>query len=201
MNRKDFFARLNDRSADEFRKIQRAYWLSKNGHVKQFRDSGERVFEHPRRVALIVLNAGRQKTEAIVVALLHDLLEDSVIPLDVVASEFGAVIWRAVETVSKRIALFDPVDGRVIARIKKNPDRYFREIAGAEDWVRIVKVADRLDNLRTCGPWDVERKARYVTETRERILPISEATHPLLTSLLKQRIAEVEKDIETARST
>lgn len=77
IDRTSFFRMIGRRPIEEIEAIQDAYWMAKDGHRRQRRDDGERYFEHPRRVAAILIHIGRQDTALIVTALLHDLVEDT----------------------------------------------------------------------------------------------------------------------------
>ena len=80
MNRKQFFASLKENvDATELRRIQAAYWIAKEAHRQQARDCGERYFEHPRRTASILIRHGVIDTHTILLALLHDTLEDRLV--------------------------------------------------------------------------------------------------------------------------
>lgn len=174
MNRAEFFALVSDRPTAELARIQLAYWLAKSVHWPFRRDSGESYFEHPRAVAVSLVEHGFKDTEVVVLGLLHDVVEDTNTPAIAIVDLFGAKTWKSVETLSKRIPLFDPVTGRVIGKHKKENERYYREIAEAPEIVRIVKCADRFHNLQNCGVvWDGARQKRYVEETGKYILPLA----------------------------
>lgn len=175
MNRDDFFERIQDRPQVDLETIQVAYWLAKDAHREQRRDSGERYFEHPRRVALELVNLGFTSTRTLVAALTHDVIEDTDCPPFIYVRLLGAEAWRRCERLSKVIATHDPVTGGLLGKIKKSPETYFGELR--EDPICAqVKCADRLDNLKSCGAsWEAERIARYVLETEEHILPLAEA--------------------------
>jgi (p)ppGpp synthase/HD superfamily hydrolase len=175
VNRDDFFERIQDRPQVELETLQVAYWLAKDAHREQRRDSGERYFEHPRRVAIELVNLGFTDTRSLVAALTHDVIEDTDCPPFIYVRLLGAEAWRRCERLSKVIATHDPVTGGLLGKIKKPAETYFNELR--EDLICApVKCADRLDNLKSCGAnWEVERIARYVLETEERILPLADA--------------------------
>lgn len=178
MNRCEFFHLLERRSPGETTDLQAAYWFSKNVHYRtRPRDNGERYFEHPRRVAISLLNHGHQDTELIIAAFLHDVVEDTLTPASVLVSLFGTDTWERLYLLSKKVPVMDPATGQVIDLIEKSVPEYFEEIRTKGDrFTKLVKLADRLDNVTDCGCWSDERKTRYVRETREFVLPIARET-------------------------
>lgn len=181
MDRNRFFHLVAEtqKSAADIALLQTAYWLSKNAHHKQKRDDGERYFEHPRRVATSLLEHEHSQTSTLILALLHDVVEDTETPLPVIVNLFGAEIWNGLNLLSKQIPNFDPVTGMNTRSGKKPIDAYFRAIAEGPKSVRLVKCADRLDNLQDIETFSAERRARQLTETRDYILPIAAETCPI----------------------
>lgn len=136
----------------EFQKIMLAYKLSKYGHKGQLRDSGERYFEHPKAVALILveeLNVGNP--DIVIAALLHDIKEDSFI-LD----------WLDIESIFGRRAVM------IVRAVTKEPGKdYFKNLFRGDYDVLLVKICDRLHNLRTLGTCRPEKIKKQLKETRE----------------------------------
>ncbi|KKS37735.1 MAG: hypothetical protein A3G49_05740 [Candidatus Sungbacteria bacterium RIFCSPLOWO2_12_FULL_41_11] len=177
MNRKEFFDKINGFvSVEDNKKISQAYWLAKEVHREQKRDGGERYFEHCRRVALFLIEHGSTNADEIITALLHDCVEDGFVPDDLLEKLFGATVSGAVETLSKITRIFDEATGAVKEKKKKNLDDYFRKIFESAVFIRRVKLADRLDNLRSMDIWPEKRKQKYLLETEKYILPIALAT-------------------------
>lgn len=177
MNRKQFFEKINGFvTPEEHKKISQAYGLAKEFHRLQKRDIGERYFEHCRRVALLLIEHGPTGANEIVSALLHDSIEDCFIPEDLLKELFGSEISNAIEELSKVTPLFDEETGAVKEKIKKPLDEYYRLIAEAPVWVRRIKLADRLDNLRSMDVWSHKRQQKYILETEKYILPIALTT-------------------------
>ena len=179
MDRDTFFQLVANRPAEDLEKLQFAYWLAKEGHQKQTRDSGERYFEHPRRVALKLIRSGYLSTDVLVLALLHDIVEDTQTPLKVIVNLFGAHIWAGLNLLSKKVPNFDPVTGMNIGRVSKELGVYFAAIADGPREVRLVKIADRLDNLQDVASFTPERRQRQIDETMKYILPIATQTCPI----------------------
>ena len=146
--------------------INLAYTLSKYVHRAQVRMEKNpdgtlvRYFEHPRRVALILIDiAGIVDPEMICAALLHDTVEDSeeLSPASI-ERYWGVEVARFVKLLSKV-----PKEG------------YVDRLNKYADWkVLLIKACDRLDNLRSLDPNDVsgEFRTRQLQETREHYLPL-----------------------------
>lgn len=197
MNRDEFFHKLPKRDPHELELIQIAYWLSKSVHRNQARDGGERYFEHPRRVALGLIERGFSDTRTIIVALLHDTIEDTNTPLKVIVSLFGMEIWDNLKVVSKEIPSFDPITGEILGRTKKLPVEYFAGIAAAPLHVRVVKLDDRRDNMSDMKGFDEARKRKSILETRRFILPIAESTSPRYAAELENLCIAAEQSLES----
>ncbi|KKU50741.1 MAG: hypothetical protein A3H69_00260 [Candidatus Sungbacteria bacterium RIFCSPLOWO2_02_FULL_47_9] len=159
--------------------------VCKRGHRSQRRDGGERYFEHCRRVTLILLETDSPNAPQIISALLHDCVEDCFIPRDIIRDLFGDGVASAVEVLSKKTPCYDKSNGSIAEKKKKSTDEYFGALRASPEWVRTVKLADRLDNLRTMHVWSKERKQKYVVETLQYIIPIADETHAALAILLK----------------
>lgn len=190
MNRTEFFAAVRDALlTDEIIPISHAYWLAKHVHHNQLRDEGGRYFEHCRRAAKILLDHPPTSAHEIIIALLHDCVEDGFLPEGLLDKIFGGTVpqttvAQAVDILSKVNVTFHEATGRVIKK-KKSLELYFREIACADRMVRRVKCADRIDNLCTMNAvWLPERKAKYIAETQTYLIPIAEITDSRLAGLL-----------------
>lgn len=174
MNRETFFDTIhNIIDPSEVIMVSHAYWLAKQVHREQVRDSGERYFEHCRRVALSLAELASVTADDIVLAFLHDCIEDGFMPPGMLRVLFGDEMAHATATISKSIPVFDEHFLTVISRRKKNLEDYFFGIARAPVFVRQVKCSDRLDNLRSMGVWTLGRKRKYVIETEIHILPLA----------------------------
>lgn len=193
MDRAEFFALLADRPTAELAHIQLAYWLAKNAHRYFTRDNGERYFEHPRGVAVSLITHGFKRTNFIVIGLLHDVIEDTNTPGTVIVDLFGPETWTQLETLSRYIPLFNLITGQIMVRHKKTLDEYYEEIWKAVDLVKIVKCADRLHNLQTCGAWADDRRKRYIEETQQRVLPLARELRLSYEQELEATILELEK--------
>ncbi len=158
-----------DPGADEDA-LNRAYVFSMKAHGAQRRASGDPYFSHPIEVAGI-LTRYRLDDTTIVTALLHDTVEDTVATLDEIESLFGREVARLVDGVTK------------LSRIELQSDQSkqaenFRKLvlAMSEDIrVLLVKLADRLHNMRTLGAIDnADKRRRIALETMEIYAPLAE---------------------------
>src|SRR4051795_10039087 len=138
--------------------ITRAYGLAADAHRQQVRKSGESYIQHPLAVAQIVADLGLDDI-TIVAALLHDAVEDTHITLDDVSAEFGLDVAGIVDGVTKLERIhFDSKEAQQAATMRK------MLVAMAKDVrVLVIKLADRLHNMRTIAalpPWKQERTAQ-----------------------------------------
>lgn len=191
MNRHEFFGMVKDKGiidSRELRNIQLAYWLAKTVHREQKRDSGERYFEHCRRVALCGADA-----KEIIVGLLHDCIEDSFIPYEILLRCFGLIACD-IEILSKTQPILDPLTGFAKNRLRKRDDKYYDRISDWSSTSKHVKIFDRLDNLRSMrGTWSKEKQLKYIAETEKYILPIAKKTDETVCQLLMEEIEKIRK--------
>jgi len=168
-------ALLVDRAEPEREMITRAAQLARGAHYGQQRVSGEPYYLHSLAVSEI-LNGLDLDYETLAAAILHDVVEDTDITLEDISRDFGPVIARLVDGVTKmeRIGEFQQT---ATAHSKQ---QYQAEslrkllLAMAED-VRVVliKLADRLHNMRTLQHLDGKRQQRIARETREIYAPLA----------------------------
>lgn len=152
--------------------VERAYEMAATAHEGQWRDGrdGAPYITHPLRVALILAEElGRTEGDLLAIALLHDTLEDTDLFIENLRDAVGSEVANGVELLTKEEV---PQSG------KEARDRaYYSNIINGGEKVRLVKCADRLDNLRGLQTLnDSQRWAKYTKETREHILPIAEMT-------------------------
>ncbi|MBV8208705.1 MAG: bifunctional (p)ppGpp synthetase/guanosine-3',5'-bis(diphosphate) 3'-pyrophosphohydrolase, partial [Burkholderiaceae bacterium] len=167
------FAELSERlktylSSSEIQKVRDAFRFSDAAHLGQFRKSGEPYITHPIAVAG-TLAEWHLDSAAIQAALLHDVMEDSGIGKQQLAEHFGPTVAELVDGVSKLDKL--SFESGVQAQAEN-----FRKmlLAMARDVrVILIKLADRLHNMRTLGAVDLERQRRIARETLEIYAPIA----------------------------
>lgn len=191
MTRKLFFDRLRGLPAGDLLQIQLAYWLAKNAHrTQQPRDNGDRYFEHPRGVALILIDRNYRSKDMLTKALLHDVVEDTNTPPHVIVNLFTHDIWESLVRLSKYMPNFDPVTGQIQHRYKKSAEEYFAELSQGPKEDQLIKVADRLHNLRDCAPWSLERRKKYVDETKTYLVPMAQIVDPWFAHALEETAQE-----------
>lgn len=152
--------------------VREAYELAREAHAGQQRKEGTPYIVHPLRVALILAEERRvTDAEIVATALLHDVVEDSVFALGDIREQCGAGVAEWVEWLTKPT----PEDGDKAAR----DERYFAAFLedGVPAAVRLVKLADRLDNVRYLHLWhNPAGSRRYRAETRRWLVPLAERT-------------------------
>ncbi|GMR10619.1 MAG: bifunctional (p)ppGpp synthetase/guanosine-3',5'-bis(diphosphate) 3'-pyrophosphohydrolase [Anaerolineae bacterium] len=164
-------------SPSDEEQIRRAYEVARKAHKGQKRASGEPHINHCLAVATIMAELGAP-TPTIVAALLHDTVEDTDLTLDDIGDEFGPEIAQLVDGVTKLTQL--PRVSR--SNRGERPER--RELAnetlrktflamGDDVRVVVIKLADRLHNMRTLSHLSAERRQRIALETIEIFAPLA----------------------------
>ncbi len=152
----------------DFLAIEKAYLYAARAHAGQLRASGEDYIVHPLGVATILAELGLD-TDTLVAALLHDVVEDTGVTLDDIETEFGSTIARLVDGVTKLGRLEDLNKQE---RQAENLRKMF--FAMAEDLrVILIKLADRLHNMRTLKFLPPEKQRETALETREIFAPLA----------------------------
>ncbi|MFA0732546.1 MAG: hypothetical protein LKKZDAJK_001464 [Candidatus Fervidibacter sp.] len=149
-------------------RIAHAYRFAEWAHSGQMRRSGEPYITHPCSVALIVADLGLDDA-SILAALLHDTVEDTAVDLPTIRQEFGEEVARLVEGVTKLSKLHF-----VTARQEQVENLRKVLVAMAQDVrVILIKLADRLHNLRTLDPLPEEKRKAIALETLQVYAPIA----------------------------
>ena len=154
--------------SSDLQKIKDAFRFSDEAHLGQFRRSGAPYITHPLAVAEI-LTDWRLDGAAIQAALLHDVLEDSGTPKQQLVERFGATVADLVDGVSK-------LDKLQFSSTEQAQAENFRKmlLAMARDVrVMLIKLADRLHNMRTLDAVEPEKRRRIARETLEIYAPIA----------------------------
>jgi len=203
MNRYLFFDRIPAMPQCERQQIQWAYVLAKRWHDGQKRDSGERYFEHVRCAANILIDYGYVDYATIIIAILHDILEDTCVPVSMLEQLFGPKIARGVLTISKTYGIEDPLTGFMTHVPKRTNEEYFASLARADTSVILAKCADRIHNLSGLvgdmpkdSRWTPEKRVKQVKETREWILPLAKIHEPRFTEKLENLCAMIEMNVK-----
>ncbi|MQY21903.1 Bifunctional (p)ppGpp synthase/hydrolase RelA [Nocardia sp. RB20] len=146
--------------------LQRAFDVADEKHAPQFRKSGDPYITHPLAVANILAELGMDTT-TLVAALLHDTVEDTGYSLEELTEEFGQEVAHLVDGVTKldKVNLGAAAEAETIRKMI---------IAMARDpRVLVIKVADRLHNMRTMRFLPPEKQAKKARETLEVIAPLA----------------------------
>ena len=155
----------NDYNLDE---IEQAFLFAKEYHGAQTRASGEPYIVHPLHVALITYEFGLD-SDSVAAALLHDTIEDTDATLQILTDKFGKSVAELVDGVTKIGQI--PYSSKEEAQIEYLRKMFF---AMAKDMrVIIIKLADRLHNIRTLGAVAPEKQLRVALETMEIYAPLA----------------------------
>lgn len=159
MNHEQFMKRFDKYPTVERYAIEHAYILSKDAHRAQSRQSGERYFEHPRRVAIILMEEiGIGSWEDVCAALLHDGPEDTkYLTIDKLRYWFNGMVADLVDLMTKR-------EGQV--------QREYYAKLGDMDRAVIIKGCDRLDNLRSMRDLKDDFITKQIHGTETHVLPL-----------------------------
>ena len=149
--------------------LRRAYEFGAVAHEGQTRKSGEPYIQHPLEVTCILADM-HMDHETLIAALLHDVIEDTHISKETITREFGPEVAAIVDGLSKLTRLEFESHAEAQAR---NFQRMLMAMA-ADIRVILVKLADRLHNMRTLGALAPEKRRRIARETLEIYAPIAQ---------------------------
>ena len=156
--------------SDDLSIIEKAYRMAAEAHKDQKRKSGEPYIIHPLNVALILAELELDK-ETIIAGLLHDVVEDTELTLADVEREFGGEVANLVEGVTKITQIDWGMDKEDIEA--ENLRKMFMAMA-KDIRVILVKLADRLHNMRTYQYWSPETQKRKAKETMDIFSPVAD---------------------------
>ncbi|MGX3021545.1 bifunctional GTP diphosphokinase/guanosine-3',5'-bis pyrophosphate 3'-pyrophosphohydrolase [Ursidibacter sp. B-7004-1] len=190
--------------AEQIERVKRAFVVARDAHEGQFRSSGEPYITHPVAVACIIAEM-KLDHEAVIAALLHDVIEDTPYTEEQLAEEFGASVAEIVQGVSK----LDKLKFRT--RQEAQVENFRKMILAMTKDVRVVliKLADRTHNMQTLGALRPDKRQRIAKETLEIYTPLA---HRLGMESLKNELEDlcfkamypyryevIKRSIETAR--
>jgi guanosine-3',5'-bis(diphosphate) 3'-pyrophosphohydrolase len=156
------------RPNEDLSALEKAYRLASGAHKGQVRDSGEPYLVHPLHVTHILADM-QMDLVCLETGLLHDIVEDTPVKLEDIRKEFGEEVARCVDGVTKlsKLHLYSRED-RQAESVRKMLLAMVSDIR-----VVLVKLADRLHNMRTLGALSRERQERIAQETLEIYAPIA----------------------------
>lgn len=148
--------------------VKRAYFYAEQAHFGQRRRSGEAYVTHPLAVATILADM-HMDHQSLIAAMLHDVIEDTGIDKPAIGEQFGPTVADLVDGVSKLTHLeFESLEQKQAENFQKMALAMARDIR-----VILVKLADRLHNMRTLGVLQPEKARRIARETLEIYAPIA----------------------------
>ncbi|MBR8382500.1 bifunctional (p)ppGpp synthetase/guanosine-3',5'-bis(diphosphate) 3'-pyrophosphohydrolase [Burkholderia cenocepacia] len=153
---------------DEIKEVKAAFHFSDEAHLGQYRQSGEPYITHP--VAVAEICAGwKLDAQAVMAALLHDVMEDQGVTKNELAERFGPKVAELVDGLSK----LDKMEFR--SREEAQAENFRKMLLAMARDVRVilVKLADRLHNMRTLGAVPMEKRRRVARETLDIYAPIA----------------------------
>ena len=153
---------------EDLKKIKEAYVFAEKCHRGQFRKSGEEYIIHPLNVAIILTEIYADK-ETIMAALMHDVIEDCDVEKEEIEEKFGKEVAYLVYGVSKLGRINFSTENEYLI------DYYKKIIVGMSEDVRviIVKLADRLHNMRTLWALPENKQKKIAKETMEILAPLA----------------------------
>jgi GTP pyrophosphokinase len=156
------------RPNDDLTLVKKAYDFSLRNHQGQTRASGEPYLVHPLEVASVLADM-RMDTTAIAAGLLHDAVEDTKVTVDDIRTEFGEQVAHIVEGVTKISRI------EFASREEAQAESVRKMVLAMVDDIRVVmiKLADRLHNMRTLEHLRPERQVKIARETQEIYAPIA----------------------------
>ena len=166
---RDLLRKIRDyRPNDDLTLVKKAYDFSLRHHQGQTRASGEPYLVHPLEVAMVLAEM-RLDTTAIAAGLLHDAVEDTTVTVDDIRTEFGEQVAHIVEGVTKISKI------EFASREEAQAESVRKMVLAMVDDIRVVmiKLADRLHNMRTLGHLRPERQIKIARETQEIYAPIA----------------------------
>ena len=154
--------------SDQVRDVYRAYLFGAEAHDGQHRMSGEPYITHPLAVAKILADM-RMDYQGIMAAILHDVIEDTPTAKEQIEIEFGKEVAELVDGVSK-ITMID-----FGSRAEAQAENFRKMMLAMVKDIRVImiKLADRLHNMRTLGVMPAEKRRRIARETLEIYSPIA----------------------------
>ena len=156
---------LDDKQLEQ---VKKAYFYASNAHLGQFRSSGDPYVSHPIAVAKILADF-KMDEDCLTAAILHDVIEDSGIPKSYLKNEFNIDVANLVDGVSK----LDKIS--LASKQEEQAENFQKMLLAMSKDIRVIvlKLADRLHNMRTLWFLDEEKQKRIAVETLEIYAPIA----------------------------
>jgi (p)ppGpp synthase/HD superfamily hydrolase len=156
----DFLEKVKQKFKNtDFLIIEKAFFLCKKTHKGQFRRSGKEYYTHPVEVATILLE-WQSNAQVLIAGLLHDSIEDSTLTLETIEQEFGALVAAYVYGLTDDFIEKDILD-KYLLILEETPE------------ILMIKLADRLHNMRTIDAMPKIKKVKKAYETLTISVPLS----------------------------
>ncbi len=153
---------------EDIAQLQSAYLFSESAHQGQFRKSGDPYISHPIAVAKILMQ-WHLDSQALTAALLHDVMEDTAVTKNEISEKFGKHVADLVDGVSK----LDRIEFQTQEQAQAENFRKMLLAMARDVRVILIKLADRLHNMRTLQVMHAKKRARIARETLEIYAPIA----------------------------
>ncbi len=156
---------LDDKQLEQ---VKKAFFYASNAHSGQFRSSGDPYVSHPIAVAKILADF-KMDGDCLTAAILHDVIEDSGIPKSYLKNEFNVDVANLVDGVSK----LDKIS--LTSKQEEQAENFQKMLLAMSKDIRVIvlKLADRLHNMRTLRYLNKDKQKRIATETLEIYAPIA----------------------------
>jgi guanosine-3',5'-bis(diphosphate) 3'-pyrophosphohydrolase len=168
---------------NDLKRVRQAYLFADEAHSGQVRKSGEPYILHPLAVADILVNM-QMDTTSIIAALLHDVVEDTTVSLETVHEKFGPICAMLVDGLTKLEKI------KFKTKEEQQNENYRKMFVAMAQDIRVIliKLADRLHNMRTLKFQSEESQRRIADETLEIFCPIA---HRLGISAIKWEMEDI----------
>ena len=156
-------------NADQIRELRRAFRFGADAHEGQTRKSGEPYIQHPLAVANILAEM-HMDHETLVAAMLHDVIEDTLVAKERISEEFGSEVAQIVDGLSKLTQI------EFESHAEAQAQNFQKMLMAMADDIRVilVKLADRLHNMRTLEALRPDKRKRIARETLDIYAPIAQ---------------------------
>ncbi len=157
--------------SDQIREVRKAYIFAEQAHEGQYRKSGEPYVTHPLAAANILADM-HMDHQCLMACLLHDVIEDTPVSKQALDKKFGTAVAELVDGVSKLNKMENSGD----TREEQQAENFLKMTLAMSKDIRVilVKLADRLHNMRTLGALEPDKRRRIARETLEIYAPIAQ---------------------------
>lgn len=155
-------------SDEQIEKVHQAYLVAFEAHKEQKRRTGEPYITHPVAVACILADM-KMDAQTLMAALMHDVIEDTQVQKRDLIEQFGQTVADLVDGVSKLTQI------EFVSRLEAQAENFRKMVLAMAQDIRVIliKLADRLHNMRTLGSMPVEKRHRIARETLEIFAPVA----------------------------